>query len=211
MAIEEARGEKITIRFDGHKCIHARHCVLGAPGVFKANVQGPWMDPDAASVEAIVAVAHACPSGAISYERRDGGPQETPPLVNLVNVREDGPLAFRGDLRFDGKPAGTRATLCRCGASKNKPWCDGSHAEAGFKASGEPETKPSEPLEARDGPVEITAAANGPLLVAGNLEICSGTGRTILRAAKAAFCRCGASANKPYCDGTHKKIGFVAP
>jgi uncharacterized Fe-S cluster protein YjdI len=56
----------------------------------------------------------------------------------------------------------------------------------------------------------ITGALNGPLLVSGNLEVVSGTGRTVNRCGKTALCRCGGSANKPYCDGTHKLNGFKA-
>jgi CDGSH-type Zn-finger protein len=105
----------------------------------------------------------------------------------------------------------TRVTLCRCGASKNKPYCDASHVAASFNATGEPATKQSEPLAARDGSVSITPYPNGPLGVKGNVEIVSGTGRTIDRVVATALCRCGGSANKPYCDGSHKAIGFVAP
>jgi CDGSH-type Zn-finger protein/uncharacterized Fe-S cluster protein YjdI len=208
--LEEYRGEKTIVRFDGAKCIHSRHCVLGQPAVFKANVKGPWIDPDAAPPEAAVGVAHNCPSGAITYERLDGGAQESAPAINTAHVRENGPLALRAELHIDGKPAGFRATLCRCGASKNKPYCDTSHVAAGFKASGEPATQSSEPLAQRNGPLKITPSKNGPLEAIGSLEICSGTGRTILRTQKTYLCRCGGSANKPYCDGTHKKIGFTA-
>jgi len=155
-------------------------------------------------------VAHRCPSGAITYERRDGGLQEAPPPVNTVHVRENGPLAFRAELVFAGRPAGFRATLCRCGASKNKPWCDTSHVAAGFKASGEPATTEApKPLARRDGPLSIAPTPNGPLEVNGSLEICSGTGRTVVRTAQTWLCRCGGSENKPFCDGTHKKIGFA--
>lgn len=101
-----------------------------------------------------------------------------------------------------------RATLCRCGASKRKPFCDASHIAAGFVATGEPATQASQPLEARDGALKVTPKLDGPLQVEGNVEICSGTGRTILRTQKTWLCRCGQSANKPYCDGTHTKIGF---
>jgi len=207
--VEEYRGTKVVVRFDGAKCIHSRHCVLEQPTVFEANVSGPWIHPDAASPEAAVEVAHNCPSGAITYERRDGGPQEAPPPVNTVHVRENGPLAFRAELMVEGKAVGFRATLCRCGASNSKPWCDASHVAAGFKASGEPATQASEPLARRNGPLAITPTKNGPLEVTGSLEICSGTGRTILRTQQTWLCRCGGSANKPYCDGTHKKIGFT--
>jgi len=80
---EEYRGGHVVVRFDGHKCIHSRHCVLGRPDVFVPNVQGPWIKPDNASAEAIAEIAHACPSGAITYERLDGGDNETAPAVNL--------------------------------------------------------------------------------------------------------------------------------
>jgi CDGSH-type Zn-finger protein/uncharacterized Fe-S cluster protein YjdI len=209
--IEQVRGEKATITFDGSRCIHARRCVLSQPNVFKANVEGPWIDPDAASAEALIFVALNCPSGAIEVTRHDGGAPEPVPPVNIASLRENGPLAIHAEIEIAGKPAGTRVTLCRCGASKNKPYCDGSHTSAAFAASGEPATKPSEPLAIRGGPIRITPYPNGPLGVSGALEIVSGTGRTIDRVTTTALCRCGASNNKPYCDGQHKAIGFVAP
>ena len=141
---------------------------------------------------------------------RDGGPPESAPKVNLVNVRENGPLAMRAQIVLNGAPIGMRATLCRCGASKNKPFCDGSHNAAGFKASGEPATIDTPALSVRNGPLDITPMPNGPLRVRGNLEICSGTGRTIKKTTGEALCRCGQSGTKPYCDGTHAKVGFVA-
>jgi CDGSH-type Zn-finger protein/uncharacterized Fe-S cluster protein YjdI len=208
--IEEVRGKRVLIQFEGKRCIHSRNCVLSRPDVFVPNVQGEWIHPDAASPEEIVALALTCPSGAIRYERLDGGEQEAPPLVNLARVRENGPIALHAALVIDGEPAGLRATLCRCGASKNKPYCDGSHSAAGFIASGEPRTGDSQPLATRDGSLRITPAKDGPLLVEGNLEITSGTGRTINRVTKTALCRCGQSANKPYCDGTHGKVGFTS-
>jgi CDGSH-type Zn-finger protein len=101
-----------------------------------------------------------------------------------------------------------RATLCRCGASKNKPFCDGSHAAVPFVASGEPATQPSEALEHRAGKLTVAPTHDGPLAVTGNLEICSGTGRTVTRVTSARLCRCGGSSKKPFCDGTHARIGF---
>ena len=210
-AIEQVTGQWATISFDGSRCIHARRCVIAQPGVFKANVQGAWIDPDAASTEELMFVALNCPSGAIQVTRRDGGAPEPIPLVNTIAVRENGPLAVHAPMEIGGEAAGMRATLCRCGASSNKPYCDGSHVGAGFLASGEPTTKTSEPLAARDGALKITPYPNGPLGVSGAVEILSGTGRTIERTQATALCRCGGSKNKPYCDGTHKAIGFVAP
>ncbi len=200
-------GKDITIRFDTKRCIHSRHCVLDAPQVFMANTPGRWLHPEAASVEHIVAVAHNCPSGAITYERHDDGPQEAAPAVNVLRVRENGPYAIHADVELIGEGALFRATLCRCGQSKNKPFCDNSHRGA-FTASGEPSGLDSDPLEDRGGKLKITPTTNGPLQLNGSIEICSGTGRTLFRTESARLCRCGASATKPFCDGSHLTVGF---
>jgi len=206
--VDEVRGTKVLVRFEAKRCIHSRACVLGRPDVFVPNAPGEWIHPDAASAETVAALAHSCPSGAISYQRLDGGEQEQAPLVNVVRVRENGPLAFHAQLQLQNEAPRFRATLCRCGASRSKPFCDSAHAGLGFSATGEPATQDSAPLAQRDGPLSVTPQPNGPLLVSGNLEVVSGTGRTVLRTRKAAFCRCGASASKPFCDGSHARIGF---
>jgi CDGSH-type Zn-finger protein/uncharacterized Fe-S cluster protein YjdI len=206
--VERVLGEKLELMFETKRCIHARFCVTGAPKVFLANVQGPWIHPDAMAVERVVEIAHACPSGAIRYRRVDGASDETAPPVNLASVRERGPYAFRGQLQLDGEACGFRATLCRCGASKNKPFCDGSHNQIGFDASGEPASRETEMLPARDGVLAIDPQTDGPLAIRGNLEIISGTGRVVARVTGARLCRCGGSASKPFCDGTHAKIAF---
>lgn len=206
-AIQEYRGTHVVVRFDASKCIHSRNCVLGRPEVFQANVPGPWIDPDRAPAGQVAMTALACPSGAITFERVDGGAQEMPPPVNVVRVRENGPLAVHADLGV-GDVSCLRATLCRCGASRNKPWCDGSHVEAGFQATGEPPTRPSAALAARGGRLTATPKRDGPLHFSGNLELVSGTGRTLDRLGEAWLCRCGRSQSKPYCDGTHKRTGW---
>ncbi len=201
-------GERLTLMFEARRCIHARFCVTGAPDVFLANVQGPWIHPDAMDVEALAAIAHACPSGAIRYRRKDARPDESASPVNLAAIREAGPYAARGDLVIDGAPAGYRATLCRCGASRNKPFCDGSHHEVRFDATGEPPTGRTDALAHRNGPLAIDPQTDGPLLVRGNLEITSGTGRVVARTQATRLCRCGASNTKPFCDNSHARIGF---
>ena len=127
----------------------------------------------------------------------------------MLRVRENGPYAVHAQIELAGSESGFRAAACRCGASRRKPYCDGSDAAAGFAASGEPATKASEPLAERGGTLRhLTPVSNGPLQVQGNLETCSGTGRTVLRTRSARLCRCGASGNKPFCDGSHARIGF---
>jgi CDGSH-type Zn-finger protein/uncharacterized Fe-S cluster protein YjdI len=206
--VEHIEGKDMTLLYDGKKCIHSRFCVTGAPQVFLANVVGPWIHPDAMPVDSLVEIAHVCPSGAIRYQRKDGKPDETAPPVNLIAVREAGPYAVRAELSIAGQVVPFRATLCRCGASKNKPYCDGSHHAVNFAASGEPPTGQADMLEVRNGPLAVEPLTDGPLQVRGNLEITSGTGRVVARVQQAKLCRCGGSANKPFCDGTHARIGF---
>jgi CDGSH-type Zn-finger protein/uncharacterized Fe-S cluster protein YjdI len=208
MSQKKYDGNAIEVSFDGARCIHARECVTTLPKVFVANAPGDWIQPDEASPEEIAALARNCPSGAIQYQPKNNALAEKPPEVNRVKIWENGPLAFHADLRIQEEPSGYRMTLCRCGDSKNKPYCDGTHTSAGFTASGEPASKELTVLQERGGPLEINPAKDGPLLVNGPLEIMAGTGRAIERTTKTALCRCGASENKPYCDGSHRKAGF---
>jgi CDGSH-type Zn-finger protein/uncharacterized Fe-S cluster protein YjdI len=206
--VDEIEGKGLTLLFDSKKCIHSRFCVTWAPNVFLANVEGPWIHPDAMEVERLVDIAHVCPSGAIRYRRKDGKADEAAPLVNLISIRENGPYAVRADIQLDGERGAFRATLCRCGASKNKPFCDGSHNQVKFSASGEPASGKTDMLAVRDGILAVDPETDGPLRMRGNVEIISGTGRVVARVTQARLCRCGGSANKPFCDGTHAKIGF---
>lgn len=210
--VETAEGRDITVTFDTTLCIHSRYCVLHAPQVFLANTPGAWIFPDRMDAAALAAVARNCPSGAISYRAKDATLDENDPPVNVMRLRENGPYAVNAQIVIaghdDGQPV-RRRTLCRCGASKNKPFCDGSHVSIGFAATGEPETQVFKPLDRRDGPLVVTPMKDGPLEVAGACEIVSGTGRTITRTTHALLCRCGGSQSKPFCDGSHASNGFT--
>jgi CDGSH-type Zn-finger protein/uncharacterized Fe-S cluster protein YjdI len=212
MTEEIVVGKTLTVHFDAGRCIHSRGCVLGHPEVYVPNVQGEWIHPDAASEDAVMHTAFNCPSGAIRVLRNDGsGSSDSAPRVNTLRVRENGPLAVEAELLIRGETqASPRATLCRCGQSANKPYCDGAHAAAGFVASGEPVAKEFKALEMRGGPVDVLPQPDGPLKLVGNMEVVSGTGRTVNKAVTLFLCRCGQSANKPYCDGSHKAAGFKA-
>ena len=211
---EVVRGSTGTIWFDARRCVHSRHCVLEEPEVFKANQEGDWIFPDMATPERLGRVARRCVSGAIRYARHDGIDAEAAPPVNLVRVRENGPLALNAAIRIHAPDGGAaeelRATLCRCGQSKNKPFCDQSHITAGFSASGEALARLSPQLEQRDGPLEVTPLRNGPLDLRGAAEVITGTGRTVDRTAAVRLCRCGQSRDKPFCDGSHRAARFVA-
>ncbi|MBN9556658.1 MAG: CDGSH iron-sulfur domain-containing protein [Alphaproteobacteria bacterium] len=208
--VEEYPGTRLTVRNDGRRCIHSRYCVLGLPDVFVPNVDGPWIRPDAEACETVIAAISQCPSGALSYRAADPAANEKPPGVNTIRVWQDGPLAVHAELNIGGDTMSYRATLCRCGKSFHKPYCDGMHRKARFTATGEPTPQKSEPLAVRNGPLNVTPTLNGPLHVEGALEICSASGQTITRTTETWLCRCGHSKDKPFCDGSHEAAGFTA-
>jgi len=208
--IDEYKGERITVINDGKRCIHSRYCVLNLPNMFKPNVDGPWIGPDAANVKAAIAVITKCPSGALRYRPEGATDAEGAPGVNTIRIAEDGPLLVHAELNVGGDTSSLRATLCRCGKSFNKPYCDRMHVKAGFKATGEPDSGEAETLSVKNGPLTVTPTKNGPLYVQGALEICSASGRTITRTMETWLCRCGHSQNKPFCDGSHEAAGFTA-
>lgn len=203
-------GATIEIGFEMKRCIHARSCYLKLPQVFDPS-RRPWVDPDAASAEEIAAMIQTCPSGALTFRRLDNAADEATPGINRVAIQENGPNAFHGNLVVAGE-AMTRATICRCGKTKNPPFCDFSHVDDGFSATGEPpDTGKDAPGEEPGEELIMTGHENGPIEARGALEITSGTGHRVHRGTRAFLCRCGQSKNKPFCDGNHKAAGFEVP
>jgi len=132
---KEYAGDGIVIGFEARRCIHAAECVRNLPAVFNSEKR-PWIDAGGATADEIVAVVERCPSGALTYERSDGGPREVATTRPTIRVGKDGPLFVRGSAVVDheGNPLadGARVALCRCGASNNKPFCDNSHKTIEF-------------------------------------------------------------------------------
>jgi CDGSH-type Zn-finger protein len=129
-------GKGITIFDNRALCSHAGYCTDGLKGVFRQHDE-PWIDPDGAAVREIVETIRKCPSGALSYAI-DGVETEPPRRAPMVTVTDHGPYAVTGGIELIGVKFGAGAstehyTLCRCGASKNKPFCDGSHWDANFR------------------------------------------------------------------------------
>ena len=208
-------GVDVTVKYDLKRCIHAAACVKGAPHVFDIKKK-PWVDPDQGEANELIEVIHQCPTGALTYARHDGGAEEPTPSTNTVDVVADGPVYLRGDITIlsaDGELISkeTRVALCRCGASQNKPLCDGNHSKAEFADSGAIREIKMKPIaDAEVTSLTIKLAGNGPLLLEGPVTVNSADGAVSAGGSKAALCRCGASSNKPFCDGTHKAIGFEA-
>ncbi|MBW1832832.1 MAG: CDGSH iron-sulfur domain-containing protein, partial [Deltaproteobacteria bacterium] len=206
-------GAQADVHWDGRLCIHIGECGHAKNALFVGGRQ-PWCQPDQVSPDEVADVVGRCPTGALTYERKDGGPEEVADTGNVVSVMYNGPLYVRGDLQVDGAAEDMsgvrfRAALCRCGESKNKPFCDNSHEEAGFKDYGAVGDS-GEGFDAPGWTLEVGRAPNGPLLLNGNFTIVAASGRKAWTGKKAALCRCGHSQNKPFCDGAHKDAGFEA-
>lgn len=199
--------DTIDVTFDTPRCLHAEACVRGLPVVFDKQ-QRPWIQPGQAPADAIAAVITRCPSGALQFTRKDGGAVEAIPDANKLTVSANGPIYGRANATVKAQ-AETRFALCRCGASANKPFCDNSHLSTGFVADGRVSAHLIDNFRAA-GPLTINPLPNGPLLIQGHFELSGRDEQSIFQGTKAALCRCGHSANKPFCDGTHAKIGFQA-
>ena len=208
--IRTYESDEIEVEYDVRRCIHAAECVKGLPAVFDPASR-PWIDPTkAASAEEVARVVERCPTGALHYRLKADGPAEVPDPQNTARIAADGPLYLRGRLRLrlgENTLEETRAALCRCGQSKDKPFCDNSHVEAGFKHDGRVAENKLRSDDDAPTTAEVEPVTNGPLRVSGRIAVeaadgsrCEGTGGV--------FCRCGQSSSKPFCDGTHRKVGF---
>ena len=203
--------ETATVSWTGKLCIHIGECGRADGDLFVGG-RKPWCQPDLASDDETEEVVLRCPTGALSVKFADGSRVEQAPAINSIQVAYNGPLFVRGDLQIDDAPTDVpglkfRAALCRCGASKNKPYCDNSHLDANFRDYGAI-GKSSENSGNSGGPLQVSPALDGPLLVKGNVTLVSSSGRDSWQGSQTALCRCGASNNKPFCDGQHKKTGF---
>jgi CDGSH-type Zn-finger protein/uncharacterized Fe-S cluster protein YjdI len=204
-------GTDVDVVWDKRLCIHVAECGQADNDLFDGK-RKPWCIPDTTAADEVAEVCERCPSGALSYKNKTGGANETAAEENTVAVLYDGPLYLRGELSIDGKAddmhgVDYRAALCRCGRSNNKPFCDNSHRKCGFHDAGAIGEK-GPGVDAAGGTLDVKPIKDGPLVVTGNLTLIAGSGRRAWHGDNIALCRCGHSANKPFCDGTHSKVGF---
>lgn len=127
---------EVTIVWQPALCIHSTICwkeATGLPQVFNPRVR-PWIKPEGATTAQIVAQVQQCPSGALRfyYNNEDNTEKESNGAVK-VEVLPNGPLLVHGNISVKDEQGveTTRQNItafCRCGFSRNKPYCDGSHA-----------------------------------------------------------------------------------
>lgn len=151
MPERDYRAEGITIHWSSDLCIHSANCLRALPTVFDTEAR-PWIQPGDTPADDLAAAVDTCPSRALTYTRTDGGadgPGARTPADRAdtaaadesavtIHVKDAGPLAVVGSVRVvdaEGTElaAGDRVFLCRCGQSRRKPTCDGSHKRVGFE------------------------------------------------------------------------------
>jgi CDGSH-type Zn-finger protein len=132
--VKNYEGDEIIIHDNRCVCSHAEHCVKELPAVWDMKKR-PWIDPNGASVNEIIRVVEMCPSGALSYTK-DGVKHDSRDRGPSISLSKDGPILVVGGVELEDRDtpeSKEHYALCRCGAAKNKPFCDGSHWNVEFE------------------------------------------------------------------------------
>ncbi len=134
--IKEYSNGETTVVWEAEKCIHSAICAKGLPEVFQPRDR-PWVKIDGANTETIINQVKACPSGALRFYMNAEGDESSETLETKVEVLENGPLLVYGTLKVTHKDGSSETknkttAFCRCGASNNKPFCDGAHVKESF-------------------------------------------------------------------------------
>jgi CDGSH-type Zn-finger protein/uncharacterized Fe-S cluster protein YjdI len=206
-------GKEIEVTWDQKRCTHAAECLSHLPKVFHLGKE-PWVTPDQAAASDVAHTVMRCPTGALHFVRKDGI-TEPVPEENTLMIQPHGPLYLRGNIEIIDENGtvlltDTRVALCRCGGSAIKPFCDDRHIGKMFRDRGRlgacPDPQISVPAT---GKLTIRLTPDGPYQVQGKLEIIATDGQFV-RVENPYLCRCGSSADKPFCDGSHSPAGFLS-
>lgn len=136
--IKKYTNGEVTVVWEPNKCIHSTICWKKLPEVFNPRKR-PWITPEGADTQAIVEQVKQCPSGALSYVMNEAPTdQQQEEISTVVEVLPSGPLLVYGTIKIKDQHGNESVknkttALCRCGASQNKPYCDGSHVRIGFQ------------------------------------------------------------------------------
>lgn len=132
----EYSGKDVDIYDNRVICSHAGECVRGLPSVFRLG-ERPWIAPDNATAQEVISTIKKCPSGSLSYSIEGKHVRDFDHPSEIL-IAKDCPYNVEGFIQINIEkdmqpPSKEHFALCRCGASNNKPYCDGSHSDAGFK------------------------------------------------------------------------------
>jgi uncharacterized Fe-S cluster protein YjdI/CDGSH-type Zn-finger protein len=131
----------ITVTFDPNLCIHSAVCLRTLPMVFDVR-RRRWVAPEAASPEQVAAAVRKCPTGALQFRFEGAGEaaaDEPAPSGTTILASFNGPLYVEGEFQVldengDVLNVSGRAAHCRCGGTRNPPFCDGTHRTNGFRS-----------------------------------------------------------------------------
>lgn len=146
--IQEYSNDQIIVRFDPSTCIHSGVCIRNLPTVFDIR-RKRWVDVNGDGVDKIVDLVRKCPSGALTYELSSSSVEEEPAMeeepVVVITVATNSALRIAGKIRIvdlEGNVIAEteKCSLCRCGHSEKKPFCDGAHKRIGWQ--GEAHSQP---------------------------------------------------------------------
>ncbi len=200
--LQEYSGKEVTIYFNRSICAGAGTCVRELPTVFKSGDGANWIFPDNDTVENIILRVKGCPSGALAYSVC-GDVIVDERVEEKITIAKDGPYNVEGVI-LENKSHPTHCSdskysLCRCGYSKNKPYCDYSHAENGWHEGDElteVETVQGSGTKEPESGDQPVVADNNPAF------------ETLEKGEEYYFCTCGRSAGQPFCDGAHAGTSF---
>lgn len=143
--IKEYGNGEITVFWKAELCIHSANCLIGLPEVFNTRKR-PWINVHASESKEIMKIVDTCPSRALTYLKSNkfvtSKPRKSPKMKTKfarIQILKDGPALITGNFIIrDAKKKKVKvenevAAICRCGASKKKPFCDGAHLAIGFK------------------------------------------------------------------------------
>jgi CDGSH-type Zn-finger protein len=126
-------GKSLKTFFNPNACMHVFYCKP------LADLRAQELQGNAVAADEIIRVVGLCPSGALSYERENGSSEPASQVAGAtIQIVEGGEIRVQGEFHINAsllaRMEGDKATLCRCGLSKNKPWCDGRHrGKKGFR------------------------------------------------------------------------------
>lgn len=136
-------------------------------------------------------------------------------MTHKIRLVEGGPAILEGDVEIVGSDGQTRRaerlSICRCGESSRKPYCDGTHRTCGYIEPGRVGTGKVLPIPEGLGHLRASVKPNGSIRVEGPFRLEGPAGEVILESGAASLCRCGKTQNPPFCDGSHKTCGFLDP
>jgi CDGSH-type Zn-finger protein/ferredoxin len=136
--LKDFQAPGVTVHFNRSICSGAAACVRNLPDVFKSDGED-WIQPGNASVEDVIETVRRCPSGALTFTL-DGKTEMKQESGISVRIVPNGPYEIKGPVEFDAprwsrNASKTNFALCRCGMSKNAPFCDYTHGEEGWDDS----------------------------------------------------------------------------